>query len=205
GETISSTGTFNITTGGAVESVSGVLATASDGEMIIDGLNSRWAISGPLDVGMGASGVLDIQNQGRLLAGALTIGTEAGGDGIINVADLNSSLSVSGPINVGKEGRGRLFIGLGAIVSSGGGVIGASSSADNTAWLDGSGSSWNMGTNLLVVGDDGKGMLEIANGASVTNGAAVIGRGSAGDGSVVLDAAGSTWTSSGPVNVGLNG
>ena len=62
-----------------------------------------------------------------------------------------------------------------------------------------------MGSNPLVVGDNGSGALEVSGGAMVTNGPAVLGRGAGGDGTVVLDQSGTSWNSSGLVNVGLNG
>ena len=50
GETLNGQGTFNITAGGSAQSLSGVLGSnGGSGEVIIDGINSSWTISGTLE------------------------------------------------------------------------------------------------------------------------------------------------------------
>jgi T5SS/PEP-CTERM-associated repeat protein/autotransporter-associated beta strand protein len=106
---------------------------------------------------------------------------------------------------VGKDGKGTLIVDDSASVTSGGGVVGLTSAVPSVASIAGSSSSWNMGANQLIVGAEGAGTLEISAGATVTNGPAIIGRDAAGTGTVVLEQPGTTWTSSGLVNIGLNG
>jgi outer membrane autotransporter protein len=98
----------------------------------------------------------------------------AGGNVIINT-DSNPVLGVSGPataatgnFNIGSAGTDSLTIENGSTLTSSGATlnIGNTTTGTATVTVTGAGSQWTAGA--LTVGEDGKGILNIENGATVT-------------------------------------
>lgn len=79
---------------------------------------------------------------------------------------------------------------------SGTSEIGAAVGTDYTVTVTGLGASWDSVGQFsgILVGNAGRGELHILNGADVTSNTSYIGWGTTGDGYVMVDGAGSTWT-----------
>jgi T5SS/PEP-CTERM-associated repeat protein/autotransporter-associated beta strand protein len=102
-------------------------------------------------------------------------------------------------------------------ITNGGTVTGAANShigwgrsAAGTVTVDGAGSKWSPGTSTstLYVGSSGNGLLNITNGGSVSDATVTMGSNLdvlVGTGMVTVNGAGSTWTTTGAVNVGQYG
>ena len=93
GAVAATTGTLNITNGGAVSNVNGVIGEEySAGTVTVDGANSTWTNSGDLTLGENANstGTLNITN-----GGAVSVG---GGTGTITLA---GNATATGTLNIG--------------------------------------------------------------------------------------------------------
>jgi T5SS/PEP-CTERM-associated repeat protein len=88
-----------------------------------------------------------------------------------------------------------------------GSTVGGLAGQTGTATVTGATSSWTSPTAGLYVGNvGGTGILNINAGGTVSNGEAILGRfDPASDGTVNVDGAGSSWTNSGRLDVGLVG
>lgn len=97
----------------------------------------------------------------------------------------------------------------GGTLNSSGGSIGQSSGSNGSVTVSGPGSTWNNGPlGGLIVGSFGTGTLTITNGATVLNNttpAARIGNGTQSQGTVLVTGAGSLWSNSTTLTIGLNG
>ncbi len=110
---------------------------------------------------------------------------------------------------IGFLGSGVLNITSDSDVLDQNGFIGGyTSGAAGEVTVDGTGSTWTNSTDLTV-GFEGSGVLNITNGGAVSvnymYGYSYIGRSSGATGEVTVDGAGSTWTNSGLLYVGLYG
>ena len=138
----------------------GGLTKAGSGKLTLGGVNSY---AGSTDV----------------LEGTLAIGpgvTLAGGEGnLARDAGTQASVTVTGadakwdtgakPINVGLAGKGELTITQGGSVKSVGGNIGVKGSMPSTATVADQRSEWDLDSGMLVVGQNGAGILTIKAGA----------------------------------------
>ena len=177
----------------------GGLTKAGSGKLTLGGVNSY---AGSTDV----------------LEGTLAIGpgvTLAGGEGnLARDAGTQASVTVTGadakwdtgakPINVGLAGKGELTITQGGSVKSVGGNIGVKGSMPSTATVADQRSEWDLDSGMLVVGQNGAGILTIKAGGKVRGTASVIGHDPSSSGTVtVQDAA---WDmGSGTLIVGRSG
>ncbi|WP_249205131.1 autotransporter domain-containing protein [Achromobacter sp. Marseille-Q0513] len=170
--------------------------------------------SGKLTLG----GVNSYAGDTNVLSGTLAIGpgvTLAGGEGnLARDAGTQASVTVTGadakwdtgakPINVGLAGKGELTITQGGSVKSVGGNIGVKGSMLSTATVADQRSEWDLDGGMLVVGQNGAGILTIKAGGKVRSTGAVIGHDPSSSGRVtVQDAA---WDmGSGTLIVGRSG
>ena len=112
-------------------------------------------------------------------------------------ADLSDALTIA------ESNTGHLSVSGGSSLSNTAAMLGYMDGSSGTAAVDGPGSSWtNSGS--LYVGGDGDGTLNIQNGGAVSNVDGFIGAYGGGDseGSVTVDGADSTWSSTGSLYVG---
>ncbi len=211
------TGTLNITGGGTVICGSGETEARADigsgydatGKVTVDGAGSTWKNHCTLNVGFHGAAALNITNGGKVDCDYYCyIGNQSGSTGKVTVDGANSTLTNS-HLSVGQYGVGTLNITGGGTVSSsvdGGSsvcYIGDNSASEGTATVDGAGSAWNA--DYLVVGNSGRGTLNIAGGGAVSSSTCYIAAGTNTEGTVTVDGAGSRWTNSGPLYVGYNG
>ena len=83
-----SSGTLNITGGGAVSAESGKIGAKPDGtgEVTVDGSGSAWTNATSLTVGDEGSGALNITGGGLVSTETLVLDSDADGNGFINMA-----------------------------------------------------------------------------------------------------------------------
>ena len=124
------------------------------------------------------------------------------------VTGVGSKWTNRGDLNVGRSGNGTLIIETGGEVSNSSGYLGYSPGSTGVAKVTGVGSKW---TNLgeLRVGRSGNGMLTIEAGGAVSSGtintfSTYIGSGRNSTGKVTVTGAGSKWTNSGNLYVGIS-
>ncbi len=172
----------------------------------VDGPGSSWIGSGDLDVGYEGTGQLVIRNGGVVSNTYAAVGVAAGARGEVEVTGAGSGWSSSGSLVVGQEGNGALTISSGGKVNAaGGGVIGRYAGAQGVVAIDGIGSSWST-ADVLGVGIDGNGTLNVIHGGSLSTAqATIIGDSATGQGVISVDGAGSSWTSSKELHVGEAG
>jgi T5SS/PEP-CTERM-associated repeat protein len=204
----SGAGTLTIQNGGAVSDVTGVLGLGpgSTGSATVDGAGSTWTNSGDFYVGRSGTGTLTIRNGGNVSnVGIGYLGFTAGTTGTATVDGAGSSWTNSGELYVGNFGTGTLTIQSGGKVSDADGYVGNNAGSIGSATVDGAGSAW-TNSSTLNVGVAGTGTLTIQNGGTVSNaGIGLLGVYAGSSGTVTVDGAGSSWTNSGNVYVGILG
>jgi len=194
-------GEISVVNGGTLHTtllLGGGPATGGTGQVTIEGENSRVLLRNTsLVVGGLGDGWLALKSAGRISNTnsatkiALTLGEAATGNGILSLSDFNTQLS-TGPLTVGAAGRGTIYAdSYGALLQSDASVIGAQATGDGFVRLNNN-VSWRVNANELVVGDAGKGMVELATGASLRIGPQ-------GDGDLVL---GNRATGQGVLKIG---
>jgi T5SS/PEP-CTERM-associated repeat protein len=170
-----------------------------------------------VDIGTASyNGVVNLNTSAEV--NDLTLGS-GGGSGTLEVS--GNSLTVDDTLQVGESGAGTgtlsisgssgfgFFGGSGGTVQSGAAVIGDTNPSTGVVTVDGSNSTWTLGSGRnsadLTVGNNGTGTLTISGGASVSNNNGWVGNGSTGNGTVNVEGTGSTWSNSGTVYVGEGG
>jgi T5SS/PEP-CTERM-associated repeat protein len=178
--------------------------SGSTGLVTVSGTGSTWTNSSLLTVGGRGSGRLDISNGGAVSNTLCYVGYDSDSTGAVTVSGAGSTWTNSDHLRVGGGGAGTLDITNGAAVSSTSAIIDSSSTGAVT--VSGVGSTWTNSSGLFV-GDGGNGTLNITNGATVSSSHAAISFGLFDDtaGSVTVSGAGSTWTNTGHLLVGIHG
>jgi fibronectin-binding autotransporter adhesin len=174
-------GLLTITGGGVVSNLDGTIGAVagSDGTVTVDGAGSTWT-SGFLRVGDSGDGVLNITNGGVVhdVAGIIAA-TDDASTGHVTVDGADSVWFNEGGTLIGINGAARLDIRnggqviTGATVAGAGGIIGSAADSSGFAAVEGAGSTWTVGADLLV-GFNGDGILAIDQGGVVTVGGALI-------------------------------
>jgi T5SS/PEP-CTERM-associated repeat protein len=185
----------------------------SVGTVTVEGAGSTWSNNFDLSVGEGGEGTLRIKDAGAVSANFGSLGDGAGSVGHV-VIETNSTWTIANTLLVGSQGEGTVMItGAGKLFTNGsnpnfGSSIGGAPGGVGTVSVDGAGSEWISPAAGLYVGvSGGTGTLNITNGADVSNGEAILGRGFelGAHGTVNVNGAGSSWTNSGRLDVGLVG
>lgn len=155
----------------------------ADGRARVAGAESMIDLAGALNVGLADEGQLDVADGGEVtLKGTATLGSQASGDGKLNVSGTNALLDVGGSLIVGDAGKGELSVTRGGQVKSASGTLGAQAAGEGEALVSGAGSRWDN-TGILLVGNAGRGTLEAADGGVVTAGDELrLGENSSGEG-----------------------
>jgi len=134
-------GTLTIESGGVVTTTGQTLIAdfGGSGSVTVDGQGSQLT-SAFVDVGNGGGGkgqgTLTIQNGGVVNSGGGSIGTNAGGVGIVTVTGVGSQWNNTGSLMVGLGGQGTLTIEDGGVVHNGSGVFQGSAALNNRGFLD---------------------------------------------------------------------
>ena len=107
----SSSGTLNITGGGAVSSCHSNIGcnSGSTGEVTVDGAGSTWTIGGSFFfVGYSGSGTLNITGGGVVSNNYAFIGYDYGSTGMVTVDGAGSTWTNGDYLYVGRNGNGTL-------------------------------------------------------------------------------------------------
>jgi len=167
----------------------------STGTVTIDGNGSAFTVGdGGLSVGDEGQGSVTVSNGGELSVTDSTygavIGTNAGSTGNVDVTGKGSTFDSDGPIIVGENATGTLTIESGASLKTTGDTgyvsVGSATSGDGTFNIQGANTTATIDS-ALIVGDAGRGMLQLTDKASLTvNDYAIIGNQTTGNGYVFV-------------------
>jgi len=150
----------------------------ASGTITVNGAGSHWDNSGGiLYVGRSGTGAVSLTGGGQLAAQTLSIASETGSSGDIDVIGPDSAITVgSGGTLVGYRGTASMDITAGGSVTSTTGYVGYGTIHDDTsnpgvgtALVDGAGSTWSNSAPLYVGSYYTTGTLTISNGAQVTS------------------------------------
>ncbi len=215
-------GELRLAGGGTLTNAEGVIGREVGEQGIVTiigtgagGNASTWTNTGTLRVGRLGTGTLDILDGGiATVADIAYIGDDVGSRGTVTVSgqDANGNASTwtgASDIVIGEFGNGTLNITAGGQVSNQSGWIGSNAGSQGIVNVSGVGtngvaSTWTNNGDVLV-GNDGIGTLNIADGGKVVSVGGLIGVNSNGIGEVLVTGAGSTWQNSGRIAVGLFG
>ncbi len=139
--------------------------SGADGSSVnVSGASSAWDVTGALDVGDAATGLLAVTNGATVSAATLDDGVGATGAGIVTVSGPNADLITTGTVSVGNSGSGELSILNGANVTIGGdlNIANAGSGTGNVDIEDTTGTITFDGN--IWVGFNGFGVLNIGYG-----------------------------------------
>jgi len=177
------TGSLDVTAGGSVASGTGyvgyggsaMFGQTSVGTALVDGADSNWTISDPLNVGSyNATGTLTISNGGRVTSDRGFIGLD-GGDlvsdrsvGTVNVTGSTSLWDNSDDLYMGRGplSDGTLNITSGGRVNNLNAYVGEVNGSTGNVTVDGLNSRWNN-IGILQVGVAGSGTLAVTNAGTV--------------------------------------
>jgi T5SS/PEP-CTERM-associated repeat protein len=149
----------------------------------VSGPQAQWTSTGRLVVGQSGAGELRINDLGRVTAAESRIGEGAQGTVVIQdgqSVNVTSSWN-AGNLVVGNGAVGTLTVLNGALVESGTTVLGLANGGDGTVVVAGTAnevsSAWFVREGLTV-GQGGKGLVRIQDGASLSSGPLRVSRGS---------------------------
>lgn len=188
-------GTLDILAGGFVGGETGYIGSSLGGTGVVtvsgddgSGNASTWSLRQDLIVGEQGTGTLNVAQGGRVTTvGRISVGSwEAGAvelsggaavssyDAIIGVNAYGEAVLTSGAswtvtdqFTVGLFAQGDLRIEDGAGLTSSQGYVGANAGGDGSVTVTGAGSSWDMTSFNLSLGNYGTGVMTIEDGARV--------------------------------------
>jgi len=185
------TGTLRIVNGGALEA--GPVITIGSlvggvGTVVVDGAGSSLtATTAQAQVGGRGTGSLTISNGGTVGLGSVQVGT----------GDINTATGAHGTLLI--ESGGTLLMTAADQQT----IIANEADTTGTATVTGAGSMWNA-AGTITIGYQGNGSATVSDGATVfTSKETYIAYIDGSRGSLTIDGANSTWTSTGNVGVGL--
>lgn len=202
------TGNLKILSGGSVTSSSANLGdvAGATGNVTVDGGSSSWTVSGRIGVGTSGTGNLDITNGAHVSSAGALVGWNSGSSGVATVDGTGSRWTNTGTLFIGNVGNGTLSISAGGQVTSVDGYVASEAGSVSSAAISGTGSSWAMSGDFFVGHNTGaSGSVVISGGATVSNTQGLLGDLTGSHGSMIVTGAGSTWASTGDVNVGRFG
>ncbi len=140
------------------------------GVVTVGGANSTWSqATGNLTIGENGTGTLTIGNGGNVSSHNVSIGDQAGANGIVTVNGANARWTVASGFTIGNGGVGVVFVLNGGIVSAPGFVtVGNANGSHGTVTVDGASSKMNLGGDLFV-GFGAGSFLTVSNGGNVTS------------------------------------
>ncbi len=186
---------------------------ATQGDLTVTGAGSTLSLTDQIDVGYYGTARLTIADGGKL------VGTSAAYVGYYSgsylpagsTAKVTSTATITGAGSNWDQSAGQIFLGFdaagtvgtllvekGGTVASKGGTFGYLNGAEGAATVTGSGSTWTVGSDGLVIGDRASGSLTVADSGTVTIAAQVtIGNAAGSTGTVTVTGAGSSLTVAG--------
>ncbi|KRB01660.1 adhesin [Devosia sp. Root685] len=122
------------------------------------------AVGGRIDVGVSGQGKMELSDGATLSSNDGVVGTDAYGEAILT---SGASWTMVGQLSVGLVAQGDLRIEDGASVTSNQGYVGAHPHGNGSVTVTGPGSSWEMTSFNLTLGNYGVGAMTIEDGARV--------------------------------------
>lgn len=170
----------------------GILGKEVNGTGILNLMGSTAKLelgaSGSLKIGDKGTGEVNLSQGATYTSQAVTqLGSADGGTGILTVDGQNSKWTATGGLKIGEHGTGRVEIrNKGNVAATGDTmIIGAESDGDGTLMIDGEGPTLDF-DGQFTIADQGKGKLQLKNGANFTTGALTLGKRVGGVGTLEL-------------------
>jgi T5SS/PEP-CTERM-associated repeat protein len=178
----------------------------STGLAVVDGVGSKWTMSGAFVVGNFGSAALTVSNGGSISAAESYVSLSPGSHSSVTVTGAGSSWTNDGSFGyliVGGAGHGSLAIEAAGSVHAKETFIGDGDAGNGTILVNGTGSSFITDTELSV-GYFGSGTL-LVTGGSVTSAEGFIAAKTDSHGYARVQGPGSIWTNTSTLDVGFNG
>lgn len=166
----SSKGTIDILNGGKITANTflavGRMGTA-EGKLNISGTGSTLTATGIARIGEvnGSQGEMNILSGGKMNAGTMDIGVQAGATGLLKVNGTNSIYSGTGTLNVGSSGTGTLTAEANGAVSTQYIKFGVNANSSGTGTLTGGAT---LSSYSMTIGQSGSGILTLSGAAAAT-------------------------------------
>ena len=196
GQVMQTGGTHTVTSGlqlGGSASGYGVYNLGGDASLSANGLH----------VGYEGTGTVNIEDTATLNSNYSYIANRAGSTGTVTVNGTGASWTNQTDLYVGSAGNGSLDIINDGQVTSDDGLVAYLRDSQGRVRVNGSGSNWNVSHDLYI-GGLGQADVAIENGGQVSSSNMVLGLGTEGMASVVVDAQGSLLTT-GTSYIGVEG
>ncbi len=203
---IAGSGFLDILSGGLVNSAgtqAGVNANVS-GTASVHG-TGQWNTGG-LTLGVYGTASLGIYGGGTVFSTSALVGDQYQSSGYVTADGDGTSWFVQNQLVLGRSGDAQLDVNNGAHVVAGTGAsLAAYITSHAYAGVDGEHSELEV-TGPLVVSSDGKAIVHVTRGGTLTSGYGVLGNGADGTGTVLVTGAGSRWNAKNDaIHVGLYG
>lgn len=198
--------------GGAVVTINGNAIigdqVSADGSgLTIDGAGSLLETEGTLVVGNEGAASMVVATAATVASGTAIIGrhsaslvTVKGADSLWTTGELLIGGDASSP--QGTPGNGVLYVETGGTVESASARLGNVAGAAGSAVVQGSSSSWTVGSGGLDVGVDGTGSLTVSGGGLVSSVSTVLAANAGSIGSATVSGSGSAFHNTGNLYVG---
>lgn len=160
-----------------------------------------------LDLGFYGSGILNVSDGASLNTTYFSgLGTHADSRGELILTDEGTTASLDGGVMVGGNGNGLMGVYEGADVTSGAVTIGDGAVSSSTLEISGTGSTWEMASGSLVIGNLGEGTLSISDGGDLdTSNRVFVGNSAGSTGHLDITGAGSRLNAADYVALGFQG
>ena len=186
---VASDGSITLEEGGELTTADATLGVDADitGMATIgdDASQATWTINGDLTIGGDGNGTIEFGTDGGTLdvtGDTLTIAEGDGSMGTLTLQNADSTLTFDGDITIGDGGDGTLELEDGATYTSSGDiVIGAEDTGNGTLTLTGADTVFTAGDGTFTVGQDGSGLVEVEDTATLDASAADVTVGDGGD------------------------
>ncbi|MGH8081705.1 MAG: autotransporter domain-containing protein [Lysobacter sp.] len=182
------------------------------GDILVDGAQSLLQTFSPggysqLKIGDSGKASLTVSNGGSVITDSLTSGVSEGGDALVQISGAGSSLR-SGYTSIGEIGRATLTVSdQGALLASQLN-LGVDAGGEGTMRVSGAGSKVEVSDadiGGITIGNDGRGSLTVADGATVTTRLLNLGNSETARGDLSVTGAGSILNAGYAVYIGSRG
>ncbi len=200
-------GGLTVSAGGTINAGYAIIGnqTGVTGTATVGGTGAAWITSGSLIIGNGGDGTLAVNNGGRVSAQLLELAAVAGLTGSVTVSGSAASVAATQVVDVGYAGTATMSVQNGATLSDVGlGEAGALAGSNGTVTVTGTGSTWTVGTSLLV-GNAGTGTVSVTSHGTATAQDLAVGYLAGSNGTLKVDGAGSLVNIAHTVNIGSSG
>lgn len=203
------TGSLIADSGGAVQSTGnfeiGGFASGT-GEVHLYDAGTKLTVGQNLVVGNSGQGALEISDGATATTQAMLVGGSNGSHGDAYVQHQNSKLTVQSPdFTIGDYGQGSFSVTEGARLDAKAITLGAQSSGFGMLRVEGANSIISIPHDVLTVGGQGRGVLQVFDGGKLYADRIVLGSGSGLESTATLDGAESYVEVTDQTEIGTNG